>query len=422
MGNRTIFMSNEYKTGGDFTMDLVDGSLPAIAGGQPIRAFNLPYGRQFIDDTDISAVINVLRGDYLTTGPAVTAFENKIAEYVGAKYAVAFANGTAALHGAIFAAGIQPGDEVITTPMTFAASANCILYVYGTPVFADIQSDTYNIEPLSVARLVTPRTKAIIPVHYAGQPVDLDEILAIAKQHQLTVIEDAAHALGATYRGKKIGGFGDMTAFSLHPVKPITTGEGGVVTTNNEELFTRLFLFRTHGITRNSERLMNYHGPWYYEMQHLGYNYRLSDIHAALGISQMDKIDTFISRRKEIAERYTSAFENMPELIVPYQRFDRTSGWHLYVVRLNPSVCKVNRRDIFKALLAENIGVNVHYIPVYYHPYYQQLGYQKGICPNAEALYENIITLPLFPKMSNQDVADVIRAVHKVISYYGARS
>ena len=400
----------------------VDWELPAIAGGRSIRAHNLPYGRQAIDEADIAAVVHVLRGDYLTTGPTVSAFEQKLADYVGAKYAVAFANGTAALHGATFAAGIQSGDEVITTPLTFAASANCILYMGGTPIFADIQSDTYNIDPLSIEKHVSPRTKAIIPVHYTGQPADMDEILAVAKRHRLTVIEDAAHALGAHYKGKNIGGLGDMTVFSLHPVKPITTGEGGVVTTNDGSLYERLLLFRTHGITRNTAQLTEYHGPWYYEMQYLGYNYRLTAIQAALGIRQMDKIDTFIARRTEIAQRYTTAFANMPELTVPQQRLDRTSGWHLYVIRLNLSALSVGRRQIFEALWAENIGVNVHYIPVYYHPYYQHLGYPKGSCPKAEDLYEKIITLPLFPKMTDQDVTDVIRAVHKVVSYYSMRS
>lgn len=401
---------------------LADLELPAIAGGRAIRTHNLPYSRQTIDEADIAAVVNILRGDYLTTGPTVSVFEQKIADYVGAKYAVAFANGTAALHGAAFAAGIQSGDEVITTPMTFAASANCILYMGGTPIFADIQSDTYNIDPLSIETHVSSRTKAIIPVHYTGQPADMDEILAIAKRHRLTVIEDAAHALGAHYNGKNIGGLGNMTVFSLHPVKPITTGEGGVVTTNDGILHEHLLLFRTHGITKNTAQMTEYHGPWYYEMQHLGYNYRLTDIQAALGISQMNKIDTFIARRTEIARQYTAAFANMPELTVPKQRLDRMSGWHLYVIQLNLSALSVDRRQIFEALVAENIGANVHYIPVYYHPYYQRLGYRKGICPKAEDLYEKIITLPLFPKMTDQDVTDVIRAVHKVVSYYSTRS
>ncbi|WP_029421614.1 UDP-4-amino-4,6-dideoxy-N-acetyl-beta-L-altrosamine transaminase [Alicyclobacillus macrosporangiidus] len=390
----------------------------ALHGGTPIRSTRLPYGRQAIDEADIRAVVDVLRSDFLTTGPAVDAFERRIADYVGAKYAVAFANGTAALHGAVFAAGIGPGDEVITTPMTFAASANCVLYMGGTPVFADIQPDTYNIDPDAVKACITPRTKAILPVHYTGQPADMDEILSIAKRHGLMVIEDAAHALGATYKGRRIGTLGDMTVFSLHPVKPVTTGEGGVVTTNDDRLYQRLRLFRTHGITRDPSFLEDDQGPWYYEMQYLGFNYRLTDIQAALGTSQMDKLDVFIRRRAEIAKKYTEAFASMPELETPYQREDRTSGWHLYVIRLNLSALRVGRRQVYEALLAENIGVNVHYIPVYHHPYYRRMGYSRGLCPRAEELYERILTLPLFPGMTDDDVCDVIRAVKKVLGYY----
>lgn len=402
-------------------MEPIDNELPAIAGGRATRAQILPYGRQAVDEADIAEVVNVLRGEYLTTGPTLATFENKIADYVGTRYAVAFSSGTAALHGAAFAVGIQAGDEVITTPMTFAASANCILYMGGTPVFADIQPDTYNIDPVSVERLVTDRTKAIIPVHYMGQPVDMDEIVAIARKHRLTVIEDAAHALGATYKGKKIGGIGNLAVFSLHPVKLITTGEGGVVTTDDGYLYERLLRFRSHGITRNIGQFAEYHGPWYYEMQDLGFNYRLTDIQAALGLSQMNKLDAFIARRTEIARRYTEAFAGMLELMVPQQRLDRASGWHLYIIKLNLFRLRVGRRQIFEALLEENIGVNVHYIPVYYHPYYQRSGYKKGTCPQAEDLYERIITLPLFPKMTDQDVTDVIRAVHKVVGYYSER-
>lgn len=393
----------------------------AIDGGTPVRPSNLPYGRQSIDNHDIEAVTEVLRGDYLTTGPAVRAFEQKIADYVGAKYAVTFSNGTAALHGAAFAAEVGDADEVITSAMTFAASANCALYMGATPVFADIQPDTYNIDPASVEARITPRTKAIIPVHYTGQPADMDEINTIAKRHGLVVIEDAAHALGASYKGRKVGPLSDMTVFSMHPVKPITTGEGGAVTTNDPKLYERLMLFRTHGITRDPGLLMEDQGPWYYEMQHLGYNYRLTDIQAALGLSQMDKLDAYVARRAEIAGQYTAAFEHIPELIVPYQKPDRQSGWHLYVIRLNLSALNVGRRQIFESLRAENIGVNVHYIPVYYHPYYQQLGYKRGLCPEAEVLYEGLITLPLFPKMTDEDVTDVTSAVNKVLGYYSLR-
>lgn len=388
----------------------------AIHGGLPTRSKYLPYAQQWIDEEDIRAVVDVLQSDFITTGPTVTQFEEAFAQYVGAKYAISFANGTAALHAACFAAGIRPGDEVITTSMTFAASSNCILYMGGTPVFADIDPITYQIDPEEIKKKITPKTKAIIPVHYTGYPVDLAPILSLAKEHHLVIIEDAAHALGATYKGKKIGSISDMTMFSLHPVKHITTGEGGMITTNNEEYAKKLRLFRTHGITRDSTELMNHHGPWYYEMQLLGYNYRLTDIQAALGLSQLKKVDSMIERRKEIVEQYTQHFSPIEEIICPPVSMD--SSWHLYVIRLNLDKLTTDRKTIFESLLKENIGVNVHYLPVHLHPYYQKLGYSKGLCPIAENMYEDIITLPLFPKMTDCDVQDVIHAVTKVIHYY----
>ncbi len=393
---------------------------PAISGGEPIREHFLPYGRQWLDNDDIKVVKEVLEGDYLTTGPAIERFEKEIAEYTGAGYAVAFANGTAALHGACFAAGIKEGDEVITTPITFAASANCVLYQGGTPIFADVNLKTYNIEPQAVEKLVTKKTKAIIPVDFTGQPVDLDAIKAIAKEYDLITIEDAAHALGARYKGKRIGGLSDMSVFSFHPVKQITTGEGGIVTTNNESYCHKLKQFRIHGITREPDELICYHGPWYYEMQEMGFNYRMTDIQAALGISQLKKLENFIKIRQNYAKAYSNAFRDMEEIICPIQLPDTVSGWHLYVIRLKPETLTTGRREIFDALQKENIGVQVHYIPVYYHPYYQKLGYSKGLCPNAEKIYEEILTLPLFPAMNMQDLKDVIHAVKKVVSYYKA--
>ncbi len=390
----------------------------AINGGKPVREKYLPYGQQWIDEDDIRRVSDVLRGDYLTTGPSVSDFEHKIAEYVGAKYAVAVSNGTTALHCACFAAGIGPGDEVITTPMTFAASANCVLYQGGTPVFADIKPDTYNIDPEDIECKITNRTKAIIPVAFTGQPAELDEIRRLADKYNLVIIEDAAHALGATYKGRNIGTVSDMTEFSLHPVKHITTGEGGIVTTNSKEYYERLSLFRTHGITRNPSLMTKNEGAWYYEQLELGNNYRITDIQCVLGSSQLKRLDSFIARRKEIVKMYDAAFERLDGVITPQQRPECNSSWHLYVIQLELEELKVGRKEIFDALKAENIGVNVHYIPVHYHPYYQKLGYKKGICPNAEKLYERIITLPLFPKMNDKDVQDVIEAVNKVINYY----
>jgi len=381
-----------------------------------IRDSYLPYGRQSIDEKDIEAVVNVLKGDYLTTGPAIQEFEIKVANYVDAKYAVAFSNGTAALHGACFAAGIGIGDEVITTPMTFAASANCVLYQGGTVVFADINSQTYNIDPLEIKNSITSKTKAIIPVHFTGQPADLSAIHDLAKVHNLVVIEDAAHAIGATYNGKKIGGLSDMTMFSFHPVKHITSGEGGMITTNSKEYYEKLLQFRSHGITREAEKLIENHGPWYYEMQFLGFNYRMTDVQAALGTSQLQKLDSFIDRRKEIVSMYNEAFSDLNEITVPYQQSDGDSSWHLYVINIDTELLAVGRKDIFEKLQKRNIGVNVHYIPVHTFPYYTDLGYQKGSLPIAERLYENIISLPLFPAMSNKDVHDVIVAVKEVIA------
>jgi perosamine synthetase len=386
---------------------------------QPIRDSYLAYGRQWIDEEDIQAVVDVLKGDFLTTGPTINKFEQAVADYVGAKYAVAFSNGTAALHGACFAAGIQEGDEVITTPMTFAASANCVLYMGGTPVFADIDNKTYNINPKNIEKLISDKTRAIIPVDFTGQPVELDTIKDLAKKHNLVVIEDAAHALGATYKDRKVGSIADMTMFSFHPVKHITTGEGGIITTNNKKYYDKLLQFRSHGITRNQDQLINKHeGPWYYEMQFLGYNYRMTDFQAALGLSQLKKNDNFVELRKKYVDLYNMAFEENEFVETPFIDNTCDSSWHLYVIRLKLDELNADRKEIFEALISENIGVNVHYIPVHLLPYYSDLGYKKGICPNAEKLYEEIITLPLYPAMDKKDIEDVIDAVNRVIQYY----
>ncbi|GEL78484.1 UDP-4-amino-4,6-dideoxy-N-acetyl-beta-L-altrosamine transaminase [Tenuibacillus multivorans] len=393
----------------------------AYHGGAPVRESFLPYGRQFIDEQDIQSIVQVLRSDYLTTGPTIQRLEEELAGYVQAKYTVLFSSGTAALHAACYAAGIENGDEVITTPMTFAASANSVLYNGGTPIFADIDPDTYNISPQAIKSQINDKTKAIMPVDFTGLPCDYDAIRSIADEYGLTVIEDAAHALGAQYKNQPIGSLSDMTIFSFHPVKHMTTGEGGAVATNNLAFYEKLKQFRTHGITKNREQLLDDHGPWYYEMQFLGFNYRMTDLQAALGLSQLNKLDDFIRRRKQIVVTYQESFQHMKTITTPEELTGYESSWHLYVMRLKHQHLYASRRTIFKALQAENIGVNVHYIPVYYHPYYLQLGYRKGICPHAEQLYETIITLPLFPAMSDGDVADVIEAVQKVITYYSKR-
>lgn len=391
----------------------------AISGGKPVRDSYLAYGKQAIDNKDIEAVVEVLKGDYLTTGPSVTRFEEEVARYVGAKYAVAVSNGTAALHMAMFGCGIEPGDEVIVTPMTFAASSNAILYMGAIPVFADIDELTFNIDVGSIESKITNKTKAIVAVDFAGQPVDLEEIMKIAKKYELMVIEDGAHSLGSEYQDKKVGTFADVTTFSFHPVKPITTGEGGIATTNNPEIYGRMKMFRTHGITREYDTLANVNqGDWYYEQQMLGYNYRLTDIQAALGRSQLHKIDRFIEKRREIVAQYNKAFRDVDDIITPYEKSDRRSGCHIYVIRIKLDQVRATRKQMYEALKAENIGVNVHYIPVYYHPYYKGLGYEKGSCPVAERVYEEIITLPLFPTMTQADISDVIIAVNKVLDAY----
>ncbi len=392
---------------------------PAILGGKPIREILLPYARQCIDETDLEAVNNVLRSHFLTTGPKVKEFEDIIADFVGSKYAVAFSNGTAALHGACYAAGINKYDEVITTPMTFAASANCILYMGGTPVFADIDLDNFNIDPKEIEKKITDKTKAIISVDYTGQAIDIDSIKEIVKGKNIVIIEDGAHSLGTKYKERRVGSIADMTMFSFHPVKTITTGEGGIITTNSKEYYEKLISFRSHGITRDISKLENKNGGnWYYEQLDLGFNYRMTDFQAALGISQMGKLDKFISRRKEIVFRYNEAFQKLDGVILQVNVNYSNTVNHLYVLRLDLDKLMVDRKEIYNALIAENIGVHVHYIPVYWHPYYEKLGYKKGLCPNAEKLYASILTVPLFPAMTDEDVDDVIKGFNKIINYY----
>ena len=370
----------------------------------------IPYGKQTIEQDDIQAVVDVLKSDFLTTGPKIAEFEQTVADYVGAKYAVAISNGTSALHAACFAAGIGPGDEVITTPLTFAASANCVLYCGGTPVFADVDPKTYNIDPEDIQRKITDRTKAIIAVHLAGQPCDMDAIHSIAREHGLIVIEDGAHALGSVYKGKKVGSMSDMTTFSFHPVKPITTGEGGMIVTDNEDFYKKMILFRSHGITRDDSMMTRNDGPWFYQQFDLGYNYRITDIQCALGCSQMKKLDRFLARRKEIVARYNEAFADCDNIITPYQLSDTESGWHLYIVQVK----NCDRRQFFEAMREKEIGVNVHYIPVYMHPYYQEHGYENVHCANAEEIYSHIISLPLYPGLTfeQQDyVIDTLKSL-----------
>jgi perosamine synthetase len=389
----------------------------ALDGGSPVRKKLLPYGRQFVDQKDIDAVIDVLRSDWLTTGPSIVEFEKEFASQVGATHGVAVSSGTAGLHCAVHAAGIGPGDEVITSPITFMATANCIRYQGGKVVFADIDPETLNIDPEKIKECLSPKTKAIIAVDFSGQPADLDAIKDIAKNNNLVFIEDAAHALGATYKNKRVGAVADMTTFSLHPVKHITTGEGGLVVTDDPEYAKRLRQFRNHGITQDHfqrEKL----GTWAYDMEEVGYNYRLAELSSVLGISQLQKLPKLLERRQDIAARYNDAFSETPQLSLPAEPFDSQSASHLYVIKLNLNTLKTDRDEIFQALRAENIGVNVHYIPVPWLAYYQKLGYKKGSWPVAESMYHRLISLPIWPGMTDDDVGDVVLAVKKVLAAY----
>jgi perosamine synthetase len=369
----------------------------------------LPYGRQWLDEADIERVVEVLRGDYLTTGPLVERFEDGLCAHTGACHASVVNSGTSALHAAYFAAGLGPGDEIITTPLTFAATANAALYLGATVRFVDVQPDTGNLDPGALESVISEKTKLVVPVDFAGHPADYDEINAIAKRHGLLVIADAAHSFGATYRGRKVGMLADLTELSFHPVKPVTTGEGGAVLTDDQGMAKRAHLFRTHGITREAGDMQAPDGPWYYEMHHLGFNYRLTDVQCALGLSQLAKLEEFIARRRKIAATYDAALEGLPGIVLPGRREYVEPGWHLYVIRVagEPSL----RKTLFNRLRELGLGVQVHYIPVHYHPYYRALGYERGAMPVAEDFYARAISVPIYPKMSDTEVESSIERV-----------
>lgn len=391
----------------------------AINGGEPTRKDYLQYGRQYIDDEDIRSVIQALKSDFLTTGPLVEEFESKFADYVGAKYAVAVSNGTAALHIACLAAGLQKGDEGITTPITFAASSNCMLYCGAKPVFCDINLDDYNIDENKIKSYINEKTKVILPVDFTGQCCNIGKIMEIAKENNLIVIQDASHSLGSKYLDKQIGSIADMTTFSLHPVKTITSGEGGVVTTNSLALYEKLKLYKTHGITKSKGNLRNKEHPeWYYEQIYLGYNYRITDLQSALGISQLNKIEKFITKRKLLVNTYNELLKDIDGIILQKEEDYSDTSRHLYIIRLDLNKFKATRDDIYNALIAENIGVNIHYIPVYKHPYYKEIGYEDIICENAETFYNSSITLPLHVNMNESDINDVVNALNSVLDYY----
>lgn len=379
----------------------------------------IPYGQHWIDEEDIKEVLQVLRSSWITQGPKIREFEDALCKYTGAKYAVAVSSGTAALHIACLAAGIKPDDEVITSPITFVASANCVLYCGGKPVFVDVQEDTVNIDPEEIKKSLTKKTKAIIPVHFAGQPCDMEEIKAIAEDKNLIVIEDACHALGAEYKKTNIGScaFSDMTVFSFHPVKHITTGEGGVVMTNNKDLYEKLSIFRNHGITKDDSQFTIHNsqldGSWYYEMLELGFNYRITDFQCALGISQLKKLDNFVSKRIALVRKYNHKFAGLNGIKIPSERSYAKSSWHIYIIRIGESK---KRKFIFEHLRKSGIGVQVHYIPVHLQPYYRErLGVEKGNYPKAERYYEEAITLPLYPLMDDSDVDFVVEKITEVL-------
>lgn len=393
---------------------------PAIMGGKPVRKEKIYYGGQWIDEDDIQMVINTLKSPLITCGPKVKELEGRLCEVTGAKHAVVCSNGTAALHCACIAAGIGSGDEVITTPITFAASSNCVLYCNAKPVFADINPETYNIDPASIRRLITKRTKAVIGVDFAGQVVQIDDIRRICDEYNLIFIEDGAHSIGSSYKGKMVGSLADMTTFSFHPVKTVTAGEGGAILTDDKDLYNSLSLARSHGITHDItvDEDAQSKGSWFYEQIMLGYNYRMTDFQAALLLSQLNKLDSFKNRRQEIVKKYNEAFADIPEIIIQKEIQESDTCRHLYIIKLNLDRLKCSRREFFDAMSAENIQCQVHYIPVYWFPYYRNLGYKRGLCPNAEKIYESIMSIPLYPKMTNQDVEDVIMAVRRLVSFY----
>jgi perosamine synthetase len=375
----------------------------------------IPYGRQSIDEDDIRAVADVLRSDWLTTGPKVEEFERAMADFVGAKEAVAVSSGTAALHAAMYALGISPGDEVIVPAMTFAATANCVVFQGGTPVFVDVAPDTLLIDPEQVKGKITPRTRAVIAVDYTGHPADYDALESIASEHGVALIADACHALGASYKNRPVGTLADISTFSFHPVKHITTAEGGMITTDDSTLAQKMRTFRNHGITsdHHSREAL---GSWFYEMVALGYNYRLTDLQCALGISQLKKLSSWVNRRQAIARLYNEAFSKQA-LVRPLAVKDNVSNsYHLYVIKIDFAKLPVDRATVFAKLRTEGIGVNVHYIPVHLHPYYQKkYGTGPGLCPAAEAAYEQILSLPMHPGLTDQDIDTVCNILQNVI-------
>lgn len=377
------------------------------------------YGHQYIDESDIKAVVDVLKSDYLTQGPSVTKFEQEICRITGAKYCVSVSNATAGLHIAVAALELADGAEGITTPNTFLASSNCMVYNKIKPVFADINPVTYNIDPIEIEKRITDKTKLLIPVHFAGLPCEMEKISAIAKKHNPRIIEDAAHAIGSQYAdGSYVGNckYSDMTVFSFHPVKTITTGEGGAVTTNDEKLYQKLLMLRSHGTTKDSNLLTKNPGPWYYEMLTLGFNYRMTDMQAALGYSQLQKLDFFKKRRREIVSKYNNAFAEMKFLKTPTEPENVCSCFHLYAVQIDFTALGKPRIQVMQELRENGIGTQVHYIPVPTQPFYKKTyGYKDGDYPIAEKYYAQELSLPLYPGMSDEDIDCVIKTIKSIV-------
>lgn len=376
----------------------------------------LPYGRQSIDDDDIAAVVEALRSDFLTTGPRVADFEAALADATGARFVATVNSGTAALHAAYRAVGVQPDDEVVMPALTFAATANAALYLGARPVFADVDRETGTLDPESVERVITRRTRAIVAVDYAGHPADYDVLRDIATRRGLALVDDAAHSLGATDRGRKIGELADVATLSFHPVKHVTTGEGGAVISRDPDVHRSVMEFRSHGMVREENRLRHKEGPWYHEMQGLGFNYRLTDLQCALGVSQLRKLPRFLERRRQIAARYDRDLAGLELFEIPRRRPGVEPAWHLYVLRVDGDPAKRARKRAlaYEALRRRGIGVQVHYLPVYRHPYYEDLGYPAGLCPVAEEFYSRAISIPIFPAMTEAEVDRVVEAVRGV--------
>jgi UDP-4-amino-4,6-dideoxy-N-acetyl-beta-L-altrosamine transaminase len=379
----------------------------------------ISYGKQWIDEEDKEAVLDVLNSDFLTQGPKVSEFEKAICDYTEAKYCVAVANGTAALHIAVAALDIEKGSEGITSPITFVASANCLIYNYLNPIFADIDDKTYNIDPAEIEKKITDKTRVIVAVDFAGQAADMENISKLAKEHNICVVEDAAHAIGSNYGdGSKVGNckYSDLTTFSFHPVKTITTGEGGAITTNDDKIYQKLLLLRSHGITKDPIVMSQSPGPWYYEMQTLGFNYRMCDMQAALGVSQMKKLDDFKRRRREIVAKYNDAFKNIKNVTIPFEQDGLNSAFHLYILKIDFEKIGKSRTEVMEKLKDQNIGTQVHYIPVHLQPYYKkEFGYNIGNYPFSETYYEQALSIPLYPKMTDNEVEYVIDSITGVI-------